>query len=213
LDITWLGLSCFRVKGKDVVVITDPYHPSLGHSLNKLQADIVTLSHSHPGHSYTAAITTEFKVISGPGEYELKDIFITGISTFHDAEQGSKLGKNTAYLIEFEGLRLCHLGDIGHLPDAEQMEAFRDIDVLLIPVGGITTISGVTAAEIVRHLSPKFAIPMHYKIPSLTKDLEPADRFFKELGVKEIISQPRFSLNRSTLSPDSTKVIVLDYPQ
>jgi len=212
LDITWLGLSCFRIKGKEVVVITDPYHPSLGYSLNKLQADIVTLSHSHPGHSYTASITSEFKAISGPGEYELKNIFITGISTFHDSEQGSKLGKNTAYLIEFEGLKLCHLGDIGHLPDTEQMEAFRDIDVLLLPVGGITTISGVTAAEIVRHLSPKFAIPMHYKIPSLTKDMESADRFFKELGVKEIASQPRFSLNRSTLSPDSTKVIVLDYP-
>ena len=86
MDITWLGLSCFRIKGKEVVVITDPYHPSLGYSLNKLQADIVTLSHSHPGHSHTASITSEFKTISGPGEYELKDIFITGISTFHDTE-------------------------------------------------------------------------------------------------------------------------------
>lgn len=212
MDITWLGYSCFRIKGKEVVVITDPYHPSLGYSLSKLQADIVTLSHAHPGHSYTTPITTEFRAIEGPGEYELKGVFITGIATFHDAERGAKLGKNTVYLIEIEGLKLCHLGDLGHLPDSEQMEALSDVDVLFLPVGGITTISGATAAEIVRHVSPKVAIPMHYKTPALSKDLETADRFFKELGIKEIVSQPKLSVSRAGLSTEGTKVIVLDYP-
>ena len=212
MDITWLGYSCFRIKGKEVVVITDPYHPSLGYPLNKLQADIVTLSHSHPGHSYTTPITSEFRAIEGPGEYELKGIFITGIGTFHDAERGVKLGKNTVYLIEIEGLKLCHLGDLGHLPDSEQMEVLSGVDVLFLPVGGVTTISGAMAAEIVRHVSPKVAIPMHYKTPELSKDLETADRFFKELGIKEIVSQPKLSVSRAALSTDGTKVIVLDYP-
>jgi L-ascorbate metabolism protein UlaG (beta-lactamase superfamily) len=211
LDITWLGHSCFRIKGKEVVVITDPCHPSLGYSLSKLQTDIVTLSHFHQGHSYIEAITSEFKTIKGPGEYELKGTFITGMATFHDADRGSKLGKNTVYLLEIEGMKLCHLGDIGHLPDSELMEALGDVDVLFLPVGGVSTIAGSTAAEIVRHLSPKIAIPMHYKTLALIKDLEPADRFYKELGITEVVSRPKLSVNRSTL-PISTQVVILDYP-
>jgi L-ascorbate metabolism protein UlaG (beta-lactamase superfamily) len=210
LDITWLGHSCFRIKGKEVTVITDPCHPSLGYSLSRLQANIVTLSHFHPGHSYTQAITGEFKVIKGPGEYELKETFITGIATWHDAVQGQKLGKNTVYLLEMDSITLCHLGDLGHLPDSELIEDMGDIDVLFLPVGGVSTIGGSTAAEIVRRLTPKVAIPMHYKTPALKKDLEPVDKFLKEAGVKEKVSQPKLSVSRSNL-PTSTQVIVLDY--
>jgi len=210
LDITWLGHSCFRIKGKEVTVITDPCHPSLGYSLSRLQANIVTLSHFHPGHSYTQAVTGEFKVIKGPGEYELKETFITGIATWHDADQGQKLGKNTVYLLELDSITLCHLGDLGHLPDSELIEDMGDIDVLFLPVGGISTIGGSTAAEIVRRLTPKVAIPMHYKTPALKKELEPVDKFLKEAGVKEKVSQPKLSVSRSNL-PTSTQVIVLDY--
>ena len=210
MDITWLGHSCFRIKGKEVTVITDPCHPSLGYSLSRLQANIVTLSHFHPGHSYTQAITGEFKVIKGAGEYELKETFITGIATWHDAVQGQKLGKNTVYLLELDSITLCHLGDLGHLPDSELIEDMGDIDVLFLPVGGISTIGGSTAAEIVRRLTPKVAIPMHYKTPALKKDLEPVDKFLKEAGVKEKVSQPKLSVSRSNL-PTSTQVIVLDY--
>ncbi|MGB8707041.1 MAG: MBL fold metallo-hydrolase [Dehalococcoidia bacterium] len=210
MDITWLGHSCFRIKGKEVTVITDPCHPSLGYSLSRLQANIVTLSHFHPGHSYTQAITGEFKVIKGPGEYELKETFITGIATWHDAVQGQKLGKNTVYLLEMDSITLCHVGDLGHLPDSELIEDMGDIDVLFLPVGGVSTIGGSTAAEIVRRLTPKVAIPMHYKTPALKKDLEPVDKFLKEAGVKEKVSQPKLSVSRSNL-PTSTQVIVLDY--
>lgn len=210
MDITWLGHSCFRIKGKEVTVITDPCHPSLGYSLSRLQANIVTVSHSHPGHSYTQAVTGEFKVIKGPGEYELKETFITGIATWHDADHGQKLGKNTVYLLELDSITLCHLGDLGHLPDSELIEDMGDIDVLFLPVGGISTIGGSTAAEIVRRLTPKVAIPMHYKTPALKKELEPVDKFLKEAGVKEKVSQPKLSVSRSNL-PTSTQVIVLDY--
>lgn len=211
MDITWLGHSCFRIKGKEAVVITDPCAPGIGYSLSKLQADIVTLSHLHPGHSYTEAITSEFKEVRGPGEYELKGVFITGIAAFHDAERGAKLGKNTVYLLEMDDLTLCHLGDLGHLPDSELMEAIGDIDLLFVPVGNVSTIGGATAAEVIRRLAPKIAIPMHYKTPNLVKDLEPLDRFLKELGLKEQVVQPKLSVNRSTL-PLNTQVIVLSHP-
>ena len=210
MEITWLGHSCFRIKGKDAIVITDPCHPSLGYTLGKLQADIVTLSHFHPGHSYSEAITSEFKEIRGPGEYELKGIFITGIATFHDSDRGDKLGKNTVYVLEMDGVTLCHMGDLGHLPASQLMEAIGDVDVLFLPVGGVSTIAGSTAAEIVRHLSPKIVIPMHYKTSAEVKDFEPVDRFLKELSIKEMVSQPKLSINRSTL-PTSTQVTILDY--
>ncbi|MBC8511356.1 MAG: MBL fold metallo-hydrolase [Dehalococcoidia bacterium] len=210
MEITWLGHSCFRIKGKDAIVITDPCHPSLGYTLGKLQADIVTLSHFHPGHSYSEAITSEFKEIRGPGEYELKGIFITGIATFHDSEQGNKLGRNTVYVLEMDGMTLCHMGDLGHLPASQLMEAIGDVDVLFLPVGGVSTIAGSTAAEIVRHLSPKIVIPMHYKTSAEVRDLQPVDRFLTELGIKEMVSQPKLSINRSTL-PTSTQVTILDY--
>ncbi|MBA7680689.1 hypothetical protein ES703_89010 [subsurface metagenome] len=210
MEITWLGHSCFRIKGKDAIVITDPCHPSLGYTLGKLQADIVTLSHFHPGHSYSEAITSEFKEIKGPGEYELKGIFITGIATFHDSEQGNKLGRNTVYVLEMDGITLCHMGDLGHLPASQLMEAIGDVDVLFLPVGGVSTIAGSTAAEIVRHLSPKIVMPMHYKTSAEVRDLQPVDRFLTELGIKEMVSQPKLSINRSTL-PTSTQVTILDY--
>ncbi len=211
MDITWLGHSCFRIKGKEVTVITDPCHPSLGYSLSKLQANIVTLSHFHPGHCYTEAITSEFRGIKGPGEYELKGTFITGIATWHDAVQGEKLGRNTVYLLEMDGMTLCHLGDLGHLPASELIEDMGDIDVLFLPVGGASTIGGSTAAEIVRRLTPKVVIPMHYKTAALAKELEPVDKFLKEVGIKETVSQSKLSVNRSTL-PTSTQVVILDYP-
>jgi L-ascorbate metabolism protein UlaG (beta-lactamase superfamily) len=127
LDITWLGHSCFRIKGKEAVVITDPCHPSSGYPLGKLRADIVTLSHFHPGHSYLEAVEGEFKQIKGPGEYEIKGVFITGIATFHDNSQGSERGKNNVFLLEIDGVTLCHLGDIGHLLSSDIEGMMGDI--------------------------------------------------------------------------------------
>lgn len=210
MDITWLGHSCFRIKGKEITVVTDPCHPSTGYSLGKLQADIVTLSHFHPGHCYTEAVTGEFKEVIGPGEYELKGMFITGIATWHDDVKGQKLGKNTVYLMEMDGLVLCHLGDLGHLPSSEFIEDVGDIDVLFLPVGGVSTIDGAMAAEIVRRLTPKVAIPMHYKTAALTRELESIDKFLKEAGVKEKVSQAKLSVSRSNI-PTSTQVVILDY--
>jgi len=210
MEISWLGHSCFRIKGKQATVITDPYPPDLGYSLGKLTANIVTVSHQHPGHSYVQGINDEPRLITGPGEYEIGGVLITGIATFHDQERGQKRGKNTVYLMEVDEVSVCHLGDLGHVLTAEQVEEIDDVDVLLLPVGGVSTINAPMAAEIVRQIEPKAVVPMHYKTEALSRELEPVDRFLKEIGVKEINSQQKLSFTKSNL-PISTQVFLLDY--
>ena len=210
MDITWLGHSCFRIKGTQAVVITDPYPPDLGYSLGTPTANVVTVSHQHPSHSYVAGIGGEPRIVSGPGEYEISNILIAGVATFHDADRGSQRGKNTVYLMEVDGISVCHLGDLGHVLTAEQVEDIGDVDVLLLPVGGLATIDARMAAEVIRQLEPKAVVPMHYKTEAISWELEPVSRFLKEIGVKEVNPQPKLSFTRSSL-PATTQVFLLDY--
>jgi len=210
MDISWLGHSCFKIKGSHATVITDPYSPSLGYSLGKPTARIVTVSHQHPGHSYFQGVGGEPRVITGPGEYEISGILIIGIATFHDAERGGKRGRNTIYLMEVDEVSVCHLGDLGHVLTAEQAEELGNVDILLLPVGGVSTINAPAAAEVVRRLEPKVVIPMHYKTEALSWELEPVGRFLKEIGVKEVNSLPKLSFTRTSL-PASTQIFLLDY--
>ena len=210
MEISWLGHSCFRIKGKQVTVITDPYPPDLGYSLGKPTAHIVTVSHRHPGHSYVQGIGGEPKVISGPGEYEIGGILIIGTATFHDDENGARRGKNTIYLMEVDEVSVCHLGDLGHVLTTDQVEEIENVDVLLLPVGGVSTIDASMAAEVVRRLEPKVIIPMHYKTEALKRELEPVDKFLQEMGVKEVNSQPKVSFNKANI-PLSTQVYLLGY--
>ena len=210
MDITWLGHSCFRIRGAHAIIITDPYSPDLGYSLGKPTARIVTISHQHAGHSYFQGIGGDPKRVAGPGEYEISGVLIIGMATFHDGEEGRKRGKNTAYLIEVDEVSVCHLGDLGHVLTTEQVEEIGDVDVLLLPVGGVSTIDAAMAAEVVRQLEPKAVVPMHYKTEALTWELEPVDRFLKEMGIKEVNYQPKLSFTKASL-PTSTQVFLLNY--
>jgi L-ascorbate metabolism protein UlaG (beta-lactamase superfamily) len=211
MDITWLGHSCFRLKGSHATVITDPYSAGLGYSLGKPTARIVTVSHEHPGHCYVDGVGGQPRVVSRPGEYEISDVLIIGIATFHDGEGGKKRGKNIVYLMEIDEVAVCHLGDLGHVLTNEQIEDIGNVDVLLLPVGGVSTINAPMAAEVVRQLEPKVIIPMHYKTPALNRELETVDRFLKEIGAKQVASQPKLSISKSNL-PLSSQVFLLDYP-
>ncbi len=208
MEITWLGYSCFRLKGKNTTVITDPFPPNIGYSIDKPGARIVTVSHNHPDHSYVEAITDGPRVISRPGEYEIGGVLIIGISTFHDAEKGATQGKNTVYAIEVDDVTICHLGDLGHPLSSNQIEEIGNVDVLLVPVGGGTTISASQAAALVRSMEPKVVIPMHYKTPTLNKELDTVDKFLKEMGLTEVAPQPKLTVTKASLPP-STQVIVL----
>ncbi len=208
MDITWLGHSCFRIKGNQAVVITDPFPPGLGYNLGKQTANIVTVSHPHPSHSYVQGIGGEPHLITGPGEYEISNVLIIGIDTYHDAVKGQGRGKNTAYLMEIDGVAVCHLGDIGHVLGDEQVEEMGNVDVLLLPVGGVSTINAAMAAEVIRKVEPKVVIPMHYKTPQTGRELDTVDDFLKEMGQEQIEPRPKLSVSRSNL-PVSTQVYVL----
>jgi L-ascorbate metabolism protein UlaG (beta-lactamase superfamily) len=210
MEISWLGHSCFRLRSREAAVITDPCSPATGHSIGRLTADIVTVSHDHPGHNYVKAVTGTPVVITAPGEYEVAGVFITGIATYHGGRKGSPRGKNTVYMIEMDNIRVCHLGDLGHLPTTEQVEDMSGADVLLVPVGATNTIDVHTAAEVVGLLEPAVVIPMHYKTAHSTAPLNPLQRFLTEMGLRQVEPLPKVSFNRSNL-PDETQVIVLDY--
>lgn len=212
MEITWLGHSCFRLRGRDAAIVMDPCAKETGYNMSRPTADLVTVSHDHPGHNNVAGVAGAPRVFQGPGEFEISDVLIIGISTFHDDEKGGRLGKNTAYVVELDDIRVCHLGDIGHVPTPEQVEELSGVDVLLLPVGGGNTIGAHAAAETVSLLEPKLVIPMHYKTPAAKAELEPLDRFLKEMGAKAAHDerQPKLSVTKSTL-PEETKVHVLDY--
>lgn len=212
MEITWLGHSCFRLRGREATVVMDPCAKSTGYHIGRPTADIVTVSHDHPGHNNVAAVAGSPRVVQGPGEFEMAGVLIMGIRTYHDQEKGGRLGKNTAYVLELDDLRICHLGDLGHLPTPEQVEELSGVDILLAPVGGGNTIAAAAAAETVSLLEPKLVIPMHYRTPAAKAELEPLDRFLKEMGAPAAFEerQPKLSVTKSTL-PQEIKVQVLDY--
>ena len=212
MEIIWLGHSCFRLRGREAAIITDPCPKSTGYSIGRPTATAVTVSHDHPDHSNIAAVTGDPHVVRGPGEFEIAGVLIMGIRTYHDDVQGSELGRNIAYVLEVDDVRICHLGDIGHVPTSEQVEELSGVDVLLAPVGGGSTIDATAAAETVSLIGPKLVIPMHYKTPAAKAKLEPLDRFLKEMGADGALSerQPKLTVTSSTL-PEQTKVLILDY--
>jgi L-ascorbate metabolism protein UlaG (beta-lactamase superfamily) len=212
MEITWLGHSCFKLKSKSGTLIADPFGEGYGYQLGRIEANIVTISHDHPGHNNSDSIKGDFKLIAGPGEFEIAGIFVYGVRTFHDDKKGEERGKNTSFLIEMDGIKVCHLGDLGHIPTATQLDDINDADVLLVPVGGKSTIETAQVIEVVNLISPSYVIPMHYKTQASTRDLETAEAFLKEIGIKEYEPVPKLSVTKSTL-PLDMQTIVMDYKQ
>jgi L-ascorbate metabolism protein UlaG (beta-lactamase superfamily) len=211
MEITWLGHSCFRIRGREATIITDPCPPAVGYNIGKPAADIVSVSHHHPGHDYLKAVTGGPRVVDAPGEYEIHGAFLTGISTFHDGKKGEERGLNTVFIIEMEDIRICHLGDLGHIPTSEQVEEMAGVEVLFVPVGGGSTIDGARAAEVVAMLEARLVIPMHYRTEAYQgTDLDPPDRFLKEMSATRTDPLPKLSVTRSSL-PTDTQVVLLDY--
>jgi len=191
-------------------VVTDPYPPAIGLKLSRMDADVVTVSHDHDNHSYTQVVRDPTYVIRGPGEYEVAEVSVIGVPTYHDADKGARLGRNTVYLIEIDDVRVCHLGDLGHKLDDVEAEAVASPDVLLVPVGGHMAMNGAQAAEVVRQLEPRYVVPMHYAIPGLKLQLDPIDRFLKEMGVTASEPQPKLAVQKSSVTEYETKVVVLE---
>lgn len=208
MEITWLGHSCFRVKSKEATLITDPYYEDIPYPWGAPTANIVMVSHPHSGHSNSAGVGGNPRVVTRPGEYEISGVYAIGLGNFHDAEDGSTRGRNTSYLVHIEEMKVCHLGDLGHVPTARQVQELSDLHVLMIPVGGVSTIDAKVAAEIIRLLNPKIVIPMHYGTEVVTW-LEPLEKFITQMGLRDVVPQPKLVVTRSSIPPE-TRVVVFD---
>lgn len=194
-------------------MVTDPYNAEVGFKLPRLTADIVTVSHDHFDHNNVAGVSGENGapfVISSPGEFEVKGVFVYGNSFWHDKTEGKDRGANTVYCIEMEGISLAHLGDLGHTLNEEQIEKLDGVDILFVPVGGKWTLGASEAVEVINEIEPRIVIPMHYKIPGLKVDVETVDKFLKEMGASKAEKLPKLKISKKDLPQEETKVIVLE---
>ncbi|MBE2237670.1 MAG: MBL fold metallo-hydrolase [Caldilineaceae bacterium] len=215
MDITWYGLSCFRIREGGVTVVCDPYDRSIGPSLAKVRADIVTSSHDRAGHNAVERVVGEPKVLTGPGEYEVKNVFITGLTTYHRRSDGQPAERNTAFFFEFGDLTIGHMGDIGEVPAQSEIEELNigEVDVLMVPVGGGATLDPARAVELVGMLEPRIVIPMHYRHDGLADDLvaqlESVEKFLKEFGATAIEPVETLKISKSSL-PEETQILLLN---
>ncbi|HEX6976749.1 MAG TPA: MBL fold metallo-hydrolase [Patescibacteria group bacterium] len=214
MDIIYLGHSSFKIKGKNMSVVTDPFDPKkVGLKFPKTEAEVVTISHHHDDHDAYSQVDGVKRVVDGPGEYEIGGVSIVGISSFHDDKKGEERGKNTIYSIELDGLTIAHLGDLGHSLSEDKIKELTDVDVLMIPVGGEFTIDSKAAVEIVKQINPTIVIPMHYQTPGLNPEtfskLASPDAFLAEVGLK-VEKLPKLSIKAGDLVVEDQKVVLLE---
>lgn len=211
MELSYIGHSCFYIKGKKTSLVIDPYNPEVtGYKMPKQTAKILLNSHSHEDHSFNKQVNFE-NLIDTPGEFEIDDIYITGIPTFHDNKEGSERGKNIVFQIEIEGISIVHLGDLGHDLNEKNISKIGRVDVLLIPVGGHYTIDAFAASKVISALEPSIVIPMHYRTDDCKlTELDDLSKFLHEMGV----SNPEKLTSLKLTSPESedkeTRIVILN---
>jgi L-ascorbate metabolism protein UlaG (beta-lactamase superfamily) len=217
MEISYLGQSCFRIKGRQKTLLTDPYGEKIGKFPRDIEADIITVSHDHFDHNATDKVKGVSGggqgkpfIIDGPGEFEIGGVSVIGVAAWHDDKQGSERGKNTIYVFEIEGLRIAHLGDLGHKLTDEQLGEMGSIDIAMVPVGGKYTIDAKTAKEVTGQIDPWIVIPMHYALPDFgPKELATVDGFLKEMEREGIVPIPKLVVSPEKL-PGDLQVAVLE---
>ena len=210
MKISWLGHSCFKIKCKEIDLVIDPYSDSIGIKMPKVKADAVLVTHNHDDHNNISAITGNPLIINGPGEYEMKGTFIYGKRAYHDNKNGLERGAITIYLIEEAGITVAHLGDFNQddLVD-EQMEFLKNVDVLLVPVGGTYSLNSDGAIKIINEIEPGVIIPMHYKCPGVKISLDGVDKFINEIGLSpEKLDE--FKISKESLPQNDMKLVILN---
>jgi len=213
MEITYIGHSCFKIKGKDLTLVIDPYDPEIGYKLPKLEADVLLITHDHHDHNYVSGVSGYKMLINGPGEYEISGVFIYGIQTFHDDKEGSVRGNNTIFVIDIDGFTVLHLGDLGQELTQDTLERIANVDVLLIPVGGTYTIDAETASKVISSIEPSIVVPMHYQTADLSgiKDLDTLDKFLDEMGIENNIKKlDKLKITSKSDVPEETEVYILN---
>jgi L-ascorbate metabolism protein UlaG (beta-lactamase superfamily) len=207
MELVWIGHSCFRMRGKDATVITDPCKKTSGYALGRATADLVTISNDHPHHNAKDEVAGDPTVLDGPGEYEVHGVIVTGVRTDRPRSDGTGL-RNTAYIIDVDDVRICHLGDLANLPSADQVELMKDAHVLLVPVGGHCTIGAPEAVEVISQIEPKIVVPMHYATDVSKAELESVDRFLREMGLTSPERQARLNITHGSLPAEPTVALL-----
>jgi L-ascorbate metabolism protein UlaG (beta-lactamase superfamily) len=216
MKINWYGHSAFHIlTDQGTRIIIDPYksgafNNALMYGPIKDKADIVITSHDHEDHNYTKDIQGKYTLINKAGAYEIKDVKIKAIPTFHDSSEGKERGHNLVSMIKADNMALVHLGDLGHSLDATLLKEIGKVDILLLPVGGFFTIDALVATEVMNAIKPIITIPMHYKTEKCGFPIAPVEDFTK--GKKNVRMLYHFdvSIEKETL-PKETEIIVLEH--
>jgi L-ascorbate metabolism protein UlaG (beta-lactamase superfamily) len=211
MDVTWLGHACVRLRGKDGVVLMDPCAKSTGYTIGRQSADIVTVSRRDTAHASVDSVSTPFRLLDAPGEYEIGGVLLAGVDTTPQGKpRDGDAGRNVSFVVEMDELRLCHLGDLDHTPTRELIEELSDIDVLFTPIGGHGSLDAAGAAEVISLVQPRLVVPIRYSTEASAIPLDPLEPFIKQLGRTAQEPQAKLSITRSNL-PEETQVAVLDY--
>jgi L-ascorbate metabolism protein UlaG (beta-lactamase superfamily) len=216
MEITWYGHSCFRIIERGMAaVVTDPYDPEVvGFDPGKFRADIVTVSCDKPAHNYVNAIRGSAFEIRGPGEYEIGGVFVTGVLINGSKKKKSAENlRNTVYVIDYNGLKVAHLGELNNVPNQTEVEGLGEVNVALVPIGGKSSLNAAKAAEVISLLEPSIVIPMHYGLSGSKMPLDPLPKFLKEMGLTEVETEESIKLSSTNVLPEETRVMVLDLSQ
>ncbi|MDD1743970.1 MAG: MBL fold metallo-hydrolase [Methanomassiliicoccales archaeon] len=187
MKIVWHGHSCFEISDKLTVAIDPHDGKSLGLRTPVLKADVVLISHDHFDHNSARTVKGDFAIVREPGERTVKGLKISGLEANHDEMNGSKRGRIVIFSFTLDGVRFCHCGDLGELLDQSQISALGPVDVLFVPVGGVFTIDGPQALQLISMVKPKIAIPMHFRVGGLSLSIQTIDRFLEGIPESKVL--------------------------
>ncbi|KKP98629.1 MAG: Zn-dependent hydrolase of the beta-lactamase fold-like protein [Parcubacteria group bacterium GW2011_GWD2_38_12] len=217
MQIQWYGQSCFKIQSGDVTIIIDPFDKKIGLTPPRGKTDIVLSTHDHMDHNNSEGFDDVF-FINTPGEYEIKNAIIKGMSSFHDNVLGDKNGINTIYTLEIEGIKICHLGDLGQKElSSEQVDAIGNVDILMAPIGGeyalegekMNTLDAEGVKTIINQIEPRIMVPMHYFIKGLGLKMDGPEKFFKMFNVSEKDAVLKFSIKKKDLPQQEEPQIII----
>lgn len=214
MKITWFGHSCFRISDRRMTsVVCDPYdNKEVGYVPLKLKADIVTVSHDSPRHKNLKVVNGDPYVITGPGEYEIGGVFVTGLRTEKRKVNNQGNPNNILYLINYFGITIVHLGDMIQVPTQSEVESIGPVHVALVPVGGGDGLNAAKASEVISLFEPNIVVPMHYSTSASKTNLDPIGKFLKVMGLSTVETLPVLKVAKPESLPDETQIVVLDYP-
>lgn len=213
MEITWHGHSCFRINERGMAaVVTDPYDPAVvGIDPGKLRAEVVTISCNDPAHNYLDGIRGKAFEITGPGEFEIGGVFITGVRINGSKKNSSPdVLHNTVYVIDYNGLTIAHLGELNSVPSQTEVEGLGEVNIALVPIGGFTSLNAAKAAEVISLLEPNIVIPMHYGMANSLIELDPLSKFLKEMGLTTVETEESIKIQSNSSLPEEIRVMVLD---